>query len=223
MTPLINLVLLLIKWPVALLSVLALPAAALTLIWLLLTAYKEPGTTASFLIGVGIYWVLDKLIFGRRDVGSWFSTFEHEITHAIFAWATLHRVIGLHVTAHNGGHIRYVGGGNWLISVSPYWFPTLCVPIILYASVFSDPHPAWAIALGLTFMFHHLSTWRETHAGQTDLQETGLLFAWMFLPTANLVAGGTVIAFASGNTALIVQFFIQLKLNIGDTFSLLSF
>ena len=45
----------------------------------------------------------------------------------------------------------------------------------------------------------------------------------MFLPTANLVAGGTVIAFASGNTALVVQFFIQLKLNIGDTSSLLSF
>jgi hypothetical protein len=55
-------------------------------------------------------------------------------------------------------------------------------------------------------MFHHISTWRETHAGQTDLQETGFLFAWMFLPSANLLAAGTVFAFASGRMPLVLAF-----------------
>ena len=207
MTSSINTLLALIKWPIALIALAALPALFLSIIELATIVAETPNPIILFGGGAALYWFLDKLIFHRQSVGSWFSTLEHEITHAIFAWATLHRVAGMHVTSHKGGHVMIIGGGNWLIYIAPYWFPTLCIPIMLYAAYFSNPHPAWAAALGFTFMFHHISTWRETHDGQTDLQETGFLFAWLFLPTANLLAAGAVVSFAFGHTGFMLQFF----------------
>lgn len=210
MTTWINRALFLLKWPTAVLALLGLPSVILAWLWLASSLLSNVGSVLYFLLGVIGYWVLDKLVFGRKTVGSWFSTLEHEITHAIFAWATLHRVVGLRVTAHEGGHILYSGGsGNWLISIAPYWFPTLCIPIMLIAVLLDTPSAAWSGALGFAFMFHHISTWRETHTGQTDLQETTLLFAWMFLPFANLLAAGMVVAFAAGQTPLMWDFWNQ--------------
>lgn len=202
----INALLAVVKWPAALLALASLPALAVTLLWLASMLSNDFRTLEFFLVGSLAYWVLDALIFRHRHVGSWFSTLEHEVTHALFAWATFHRVVGMHVTYHDGGHVSFVGGGNWLIYIAPYWFPTLCIPIMLYAGLVSDPHPGWAAALGAMFMFHHLSTWRETHEGQTDLQKTGIVFAWMFLPAANLVSAGAIVSFAYGHTEFMLTF-----------------
>ena len=48
------------------------------------------------------------------------------------------------------------------------------------------------LLLGVTTAYHVTSTWTETHRQQSDLQFTGFLFAWMFLPTANLVFLGFI-------------------------------
>jgi hypothetical protein len=53
-----------------------------------------------------------------------------------------------------------------------------------------------ALALGFFFAYHQLSTYRETHREQTDLLQTSWLFAALFLPAANLMMIGTVLAFA---------------------------
>ena len=216
----INQLLAVMKWPIAALALASLPAVAASLLWLAALVLQDPFAISLFFTGAATYWLLDRLIFGHQAVGSWFSTLEHEITHAIFAWGTFHRVIGMHVTSHNGGHVTFTGGGNWLIYIAPYWFPTLCVPIMVYSAWFSDPHPGWAVALGVAFMFHHLSTWRETHEGQTDLQETTFLFAWMFLPAANLIAAGAVIAFAFGHSPMFFRFLSHFTNSLGQTFSL---
>ena len=46
--------------------------------------------------------------------------------------------------------------------------------------------------------YHLLSTWRELHPGQTDIQQTGTTFAWLFLPSANI---------AVYHSALVYSFF----------------
>ena len=114
--------------------------------------------------------------------------------------------------------MTFVGGGNWLIYIAPYWFPTLCIPLMFYPVFFNGSNPWWAGLLGFVFMFHHISTWRETHTDQSDLHETGLVFAWMFLPPANILSAGIVIAYAYGHTALVATF---LKLTF-DTLSVYS-
>lgn len=140
-------------------------------------------------------------------MGAYFSTFEHELTHAIFAWLTLHRVVGLKVTWNQGGECSYVGsgGGNWLISIAPYWFPTLLFPIMIAESMTQTALLQYGI--GIVMSYHLLSTWRQLSPIQTDLQKTGFIFAWAFLPSANL---------AVYHGALIYSFFgIQAALDSG--------
>jgi hypothetical protein len=148
--------------------------------------------------GAGLYLFGWLLVFRHAFSGSYLSTFEHELTHALFAWATLHRVTGLRVTWRDGGVCTYVGsgGGNWLISIGPYWFPTLVIVPMAVLPWVASVHEPWLHALvGFTALYHLTSTWRETHRNQTDLRETTWLFAAMFLPTANVVTYAALILF----------------------------
>ena len=180
-----NTALRILKWPVAILAVISFPIYLSDLI-------KSPLWSLSFkalhrpLLGLVIYAIIWRLILSRRVMGTYFSTFEHELTHAIFAWLTLHRVVGLKVTWNNGGQCVYAGDGqgNWLISIAPYWFPTLLFPVIIIESI---THTALLhYGVGIVMGYHLLSTWRELHPRQTDLHQTGFIFAWAFLPSATL-------------------------------------
>ncbi len=120
------------------------------------------------------------------------------MTHAVFALATIHKVVGFRVTRNDGGHVQVVGG-NWLISIAPYFFPTLSVAIIALAAWL----PASAlrgldVALGISVAYHLVSTLRETHPRQPDLLHTGRIFALAFLPTANLFVYGVLLSYALG-------------------------
>lgn len=194
------------KWPVALVAVTLAPAAGLAVIGEI-GLWRFDGGNPGFLLGMMGYAAADWLVFRRRAVGHAFSTLEHELTHAVFAWLTFRRVSNLRVTWDQGGSIGIHGGSNWLISIGPYWFPTLCVPLMIAIGISGSDGAAWtAPALGAAYVYHHITTWRETHAAQTDLKETGFLFAWCFLPTANLLASGTVLAFAAGGWARSLAF-----------------
>ena len=185
-----NKVLWALKWPIALLSVVLFAGLHTILSESALTRITMDQAQA-FVMGASLYFVAWLLIFRHPFSGSYFSTFEHELTHALFAWATLHRVTGLTVTWSSGGACTYEGSGgdNWLIAIAPYWFPTLCLLPLIALSIVDAEHVVWAQGLlGFTAVYHLTSTWRETHAEQTDLQKTGFAFAFMFLPSANIAA-----------------------------------
>ena len=174
------------KWPIALLAVLYLPATLdvfLAKIWQLFTPLSQTGLAliAGFLSYAAIWFLLI-----RHSRISWLSTLEHEITHGLFALITFNRVTGLRATLRDGGHMTYQGTPNWLIQTSPYFFPTLSfaflAPIILFHSVLSV---LLLILVGASLSYHALSTWRETHPAQTDLKDAGFLFVICFLPAAN--------------------------------------
>jgi len=192
-----NLMLKILKWPIAAATVIILPGTFIALWSLVGRVLTKPAPLAWFAAGFAAYFILWYVLFRRKIMGSLFSTFEHELTHTLFAWLTLHRVTGLSASWNSGGEVRYRGKGNWLISIAPYWFPTLCVPLMVMSGMGDFGGQIWlAVALGATFSYHLLSTWRETHAEQPDLHQTTLLFAWLFLPAANLVSAGCIIAFA---------------------------
>ncbi len=199
----------LLKWPVGLLNLGLLPGVAIGFFEVLQRVLNNPQPIVFFGAGFLLYYVAWLLFFRRRVAGSLFSTFEHELTHAIFAWLTLHRVQGLKATWNNGGVMTFKGKGNWLIYLAPYFFPTLTVPIVIYLLVVHGAAPQWVdILLGATLAYHITSTWRETHRGQTDLKKVGFIFAYLFLPTANLAFFGAVIAFAHGGLESSYQFFV---------------
>jgi hypothetical protein len=200
----------LIKWPLALLSFSFLPASALALWYELTLLIHKPSLIKYILLGFGSY-MLVWFFFIRKTNISILSTFEHEITHCIFAWLTFNRVIGLTATLRSGGHMKYEGHANWLLSISPYFFPTLTFLslLILGISGYSENYIS-LIVVGSTLAYHVTSTLQETHHAQTDLQEVGFVFSILFLPTANLICYAVVFAVLIEGWAGIVNLSIHL-------------
>jgi hypothetical protein len=194
------------KWPLAVFSVLIFLPSLIVAANIIMKLIGNAGSVFPFIAGMAIYGILWVwLIRGWRV--TFFSTLEHEITHAIFAWLTFHRVTGLKSTWKSGGHVTYRGKGNWLITASPYFVPTICIfmiTVFAWVPIFSD---SVANALiGAAFAYHVTSTYRETHRKQTDLQELGFVWCFAVLPTANLVVNGMVLAHVLGGVSNIPVF-----------------
>lgn len=189
-----------LKWPVAVAALIFLPGLAYALSFVVRGIVAHPRHVLPFLAGAGVY----ALVFvglTRRRVGFW-TIVEHELTHALFAWATFHRVVGFSAM-RSGGHVRYVGRGNWLIAIAPYFFPTFTVLVIAVLSALPPAHlTLGAVVLGVCVAHHVLSTWMETHRHQTDLREVGWLWSWLFLPSVNAFVLGIVLAYAAGTRSL---------------------
>lgn len=177
-----------LKWPLALLAVIILPTLFMELyrvLFFIVTHFKQ---YLFLFLGLGIYWLAWHVLRGRNWGSTWFATLEHELTHALFATLTLNRVINIRAGWSSGGHIQYKGAGNWLVTVSPYFFPTLALAVVVTACFLGKNFfPSTMLLTGFFLSYHVHSTWRETHGKQTDIQKVGLVFSWMFLPSANLL------------------------------------
>jgi hypothetical protein len=188
-----------LKWPVAFTALVFLPGLVLALVEVVRAIARAPQPCLAFLAGAGICAAVWYLLFRRRTVGNFIVVLEHEFTHALFAWLTFHRVVGFRATLRRGGHVRYTGRGNWLISIAPYFVPTLSIVAIAVLNWLPGRYLTYgSAALGATFAYHLLSTWSETHRHQTDLQEVGLVFSAVFLLGANALVYGLILGFACG-------------------------
>lgn len=193
LSSIIDTVLAVIKWPVAALAVLILPFALieadLPFLWTTLLGEGKP-----FLYGFVPCLIFSFLALGWSQ-GSFLKTFEHELTHAVFAWLCFHKVTRFEASdgrdrsseSENENYLGvvYLTGSNWLITISPYFSPTLLLPFYLVALL--NPPPVFLVLVGMICAYHIASTYRETHFNQTDLKEVGYLFSFMFLPASNLI------------------------------------
>jgi hypothetical protein len=200
MTRLVCTVLALIKWPLAIAVAAMTPAGAVAFWALCVEAWDHDAWTNPFGIGFLVAcgaW----LLLGRLRLVRFWCTLEHELTHALFAWLTLVPVLELRSTDgtlqsedNSEGHVR-LGGTNWLISIAPYFFPTASAALMV---------ATWALAaqptllarglLGAATAYSMISTWQETHRHQVDLKQVGFGFCWLFLPGANLLCYGMLLA-----------------------------
>jgi len=194
-----------LKWPVALASLVLLPGAVDALYQVLRAIYRNPAPTYAFLGGALAFAIAWRLFLRRLSLGIYLMVLEHELTHALVAWATFHRVVQFRATVGSGGHVLIQGRGNWLITVAPYFFPT--VPLVAIAVLHWLPHRYLAhgsAALGATVAYHVISRFTEIHRDQPDLRNVGWLFSALFLPSANAVGLGVILGFAAGIPALTV-------------------
>jgi hypothetical protein len=184
-----------LKWPLAIACAAFLPATALCLGEQLLGIVGGIHFVVPFLAGAALYLVL-WLSLIRRTTVSFLSTLEHEFTHCLFAWLTGNRVVGFKATLRKGGTTRYRGTPNWLIQTGPYFFPTVTIVLMIVMRFIAPQRLALMYGLlGASIVYHLISTWAETHRRQTDLQDAGLIFSLLFLPTANLFFYALIIAY----------------------------
>ena len=187
-----------LKWPAALMSAAATPLLAWGLLLLLVRVIRAPWNLVPFALGGVLFVVLWRRWLRYSRIGRFLITLEHESTHALFALVTGHRILSFHASMGKGGQVRFEGGGNWLIVVAPYFFPTAALLLFLLAYLLplQGLLPWSRLLLGTALVYHIVSTYRETHKDQTDIQQLGMTFCWLFLPSANLAVVGLLISFA---------------------------
>ena len=121
----------------------------------------------------------------------WAYVFGHELTHAIWAWASGGKVEKFKVTP-SGGHI-VVTKTNFLTTLAPYFFPiyaALVLLIFLALQLFCDvrPHSMWFhLLIGAAYAFHITLTLRVLKTHQSDIAQSGYLFSATVIWLGNIV------------------------------------
>lgn len=201
------------KWPAAATSMLLLLPSAVTLGDIVKLFWRNHSYGLALLVGMGLFAV--PLLLRRQlpSFGFW-ATFEHEMTHIIFALLTLHPVRSIQATDGNGGVMSHSGNGNWLILAAPYFFPTFPLLVSVIALAFPPPLRLLGVCcVGFALAWHLAATFAETHPRQTDLHKVGFPFAVVFLPGISLMSIGFVLALAHRGSGGPSWFWVKLSSN----------
>jgi hypothetical protein len=203
----------LLKWPAAAGSMLVLIPALLTFVDCAMPYWRNKGAGLALLAGMAIFLV-PTLIRRRLPVVGFWATFEHEMTHILFALLSFQTVRSLNAT-DSGGEVTHHGEGNWLIVAAPYFFPT--VPLLAALLMLALPtslRMAGFGAVGFTLAWHLAVSLAETHRGQPDLQRLGFVHVLMFLPGASVLCLGFVLALAYKGGSAPLWYWARLVFNL---------
>lgn len=166
----------------------------------------------AFSVGAVLWLAL--FFFARCRAMVWCYVAGHELTHALFVLLFRGKVTRIRITSE-GGHIL-TDRNNFLISLSPYFFPFYSVAgIAAWAvaqwvwrdSVVFDP--LWLCGLvGFTWSFHLSFTLWMIRLEQSDVEQNGRLFSFSLIFLANLLLICLLLVFASP-TARFGGFFLS--------------
>ena len=118
----------------------------------------------------------------------------HELTHALWALMMGGRV-GKMKVGKSGGHVE-LSKTNFLITLSPYFFPFYTVIVIAAYYLLSlkfnlGPYRIWWLAgVGLTWSFHVTFTLSMLAENQPDVQEHGRIFSYAVIYIFNVLVIG---------------------------------
>ncbi len=156
--------------------------------------YNQP-SIRYFLAGFGVFipfwfiWLKNK---------NFYSTFEHELTHLLVGLLFFKKPAHFTVTRDSGGETGLYGG-NFLITLAPYFLPTfafLMLPVYLIIS--PEFHLHYFILLGFVVSYHVFSTIQEFSYSQPDIIKSGKIFSTLFLVFTNILVYGFLIMFIGG-------------------------
>jgi len=150
-----------------------------------------------FAVGGLVYFTFWIFLFSRKE-GIW-STIEHEIIHALFALVFFKKVHSLTAKRDVGGKVE-LSGGNFVISLAPYFFPLFTVIIIVIKPVIISAYQ-WIFngLIGFTLMFHLNHLFREFHPSQPDIDRSGVIFSFIVVTFFNMFFLGLVIVALNGS------------------------
>ena len=148
-----------------------------------------------FLAGFGVF-VLIFAIF-QQPIKSY--VFGHELTHAF--WILLFRgEVTAFSASSKGGRVEGTKG-NFLIALSPYFFPVYTILLIaLYfaGKLFWEPQrftEGFVFLIGFTWAFHIILTISVLIKGQTEVKKNGYLFSIAVIYLMNILVLGLVLTF----------------------------
>lgn len=198
------------KYPVILLAVLSVKPLLQTYVrfW---EVRHQLNMTSLMYFAIGAAGIFALWIFARVRRGT-LGTLEHELTHVVFAWLTLHWVRTVEVDDSGSGRMSFRGKGNWLIALAPYFFPLAAMSMLFFAVAFEhvtqQALPEWVLmSLGAAVAYNLCSFWEQLHPQQTDFVVAGWVTTFCFLPAANLFTFGLILSYAAAGGRGVFGFF----------------
>lgn len=167
-------------------------------LWCLFAKVSENPGVWLFPAGGALSFFLAYLFyFSRRE--SFWSVMEHELTHAVFALLFFKKIHSFSAHRFRGGKIQ-LEGGNFIIALAPYFFPTFTIFLFLLKPILNSRfHPYLNFAIGFTLMFHWVYLTREFHFGQPDIRQSGRIFSIIVVIFGNIFFAGMVLAATAGS------------------------
>ena len=185
-----------LRWPIGIVSLVFLPGVFYALAFVARDIARRPASIVPTLVGAGVFVALWLVVLLPKRSRHHLVIFEHELTHWLFALLTLHRVSGLRASMRGGGHVGYVGRGNWLIAIAPFVVPTFSLIVIALAGWMHSPRMLSAL-LGATLAWNVIANWSRHHRHHGDHREAGRVFSFLFVACANAFVLGLVLAYAT--------------------------
>jgi hypothetical protein len=177
------------KWVKTIIALLLLPVCVgeVEALWRVLRASGDAQATWVALGSGAACWFI---IFALLPKPMWIYVFGHELTHALWTWLSGGSVKKFKVTS-TGGHV-VVSKTNFLIALSPYFFPLYAVLVVL---VFLLGQWLWGwraqvvwfhFFLGVAYAFHVTLTWHILQTQQTDITSQGWIFSAVIIFLGNV-------------------------------------
>lgn len=191
----IDLFLLWIKWPVAIFLLLSVPALVRSFDYFNFMTPKFYALAG----GIGFYFLT--IVMAGYNICHSMQIISHELTHTFFAYLTFHNAGRIRLNPDgSGGSMRLQGRGNWLITLSPYFFPLFAFFYMLIMSfLLRISGESWLVygVFGYLIAYYWITVVEQVHPKQTDIIREGYLFSIIVIVAANLYTTGIMLAFAS--------------------------
>jgi hypothetical protein len=180
-----------------------------------------------FIIGLALYQLLFKRIWG-------FSTFEHELTHALVALFFFRRITKFVVTRHNGGYVENLQGfggktGNYLIALGPYFLPTFTLISVMVRPFLPAAWlPLYDVWIGITLSYQTMSNIEEMKGNwtgklfrpagggalaKTDIGKEGFIFSFIIILTLKLLFLSMLMFIVSNGYSAMPEWFMIIWTN----------
>ena len=178
------------KWIKFIIAVLLLPvcAGAGMTLWSVMKTCGNSDTTLVPIIGGALCFLAVYLLLPKP---MWIYVFGHELTHVIWVWLFGGSVKKFKATSE-GGHV-IVDKTNFLIALSPYFFPLYAVIVV---AVFVTGHLIWNwkgfmvwfhLLVGAAYAFHITLNAHALKTQQSDITSQGYLFSAVVIFLGNVL------------------------------------
>ena len=146
------------------------------------------------------------LIFGRFL--QFFHVLEHELTHLLFGLFFFKKPKAISASDQGGRTELY--GGNFIITLAPYFFPTLSFMLLLLFPFLDEKfYNYFFIVLGFFTGYHFISNIQEFKFSQPDIKEAGIIFSPLFCLFGSILALGFILGFLEDGFKGGGEFFVK--------------
>ena len=193
------------KWAKLIIAILLLPVCfgAGRTLWMVMRACGSADTTFVPILAGAACWVVIYLLLPKP---MWIYVFGHELTHAIWVWLFGGSVKKFKASS-SGGHV-VVDKTNFLIALSPYFFPLYAVLVVTVFAVgqliwnWRDFFVWFHLLVGAAYAFHVTLTAHILKTEQTDITSQGWLFSAVVIFLGNVIVLLVGIPFLTSNVDL---------------------